>query len=106
MFEGPVDGDVATRLVAASPKLYNYATFRDSNRLFDEAFVVSLVSGQKGDDSSWVLLDAYTPSFFRADMHMGGDGPDCLHYCMHGPMDHWVRLLYNIILATKHSKSA
>ncbi|CAM9638025.1 unnamed protein product [Ascophyllum nodosum] len=106
MFEGPVDGDVATRLVAASPKRYNYGTFRGSNRLFDEAFVPSLVSGQKGDDSGWVLLDAYTPSFFRADMHMGGDGPDCLHYCMHGPMDHWVRLLYNIILATKHSKSA
>ena len=42
------------------------------------------------------MLDAYTPTIMRRDMH-GHEG-DGLHYCIPGPVDHWVRLLYNMLL--------
>ena len=44
----------------------------------------------------WALLDAYTPTVLRADMH--GRKGDGLHYCIPGPLDHWVSLLYNMLL--------
>lgn len=52
----------------------------------------------------WKLLDAYSPVMMRADSHMGpridGKGKDdCLHYCIPGPIDHWVVLLQNILVA-------
>lgn len=87
MFDGPVDSEVAARLVGGGPAKYRWNTFRDKNARLEEAF-----SADKG----WVLLDAYTPTVLRSDMHHGGD--DCLHYCMPGPADHWITLLYNIIL--------
>lgn len=62
-----------------------------------QAFLSS-ADGRYGSRSRWRLLDSYTPTFLRADSHMGGNGPDCLHYCLPGPTDHWVRLLYNILL--------
>lgn len=116
MFEGPVDGDEAQRLVAAAPEEYKYPSFQESNRLLEQAFVSnrsqslfsnssSSLESDYGEDG-WVLLDAYSPSLFRADMHLGGKGPDCLHYCIYGPYDHWVRLLYNIILAAKSEGKA
>lgn len=45
---------------------------------------------------SWELLDAYTPTIVRADMH--GTQGDGAHYCIPGPVDHWITLLYNILL--------
>ncbi|CAN0531880.1 unnamed protein product, partial [Laminaria digitata] len=47
----------------------------------------------------WRVLDAYTPTLLRPDLHHG-DG-DCLHYCVPGPVDHWVTLLYNILLVER-----
>lgn len=88
MFDGPVDRDTADNLVASGPEIFMWDTFRDSNALLEEAF-----SAEKG----WTLLDAYSPTLLRADMHIGGN--DCLHYCLPGPADHWITLLYNIILA-------
>lgn len=49
-------------------------------------------------EDGWRLLDAYTPTVLRADGHHGV-GEDCLHYCVPGPVDHWVTLLYNILLS-------
>lgn len=108
MFEGPVDADVGQRLVAAAPEEYKYPSFQESNRLLEQAFVSNHSQSLESDygDGGWVLLDAYSPSLFRADMHLGGNGPDCLHYCMFGPYDHWNRLLYNIILAAKSDENA
>lgn len=61
-------------------------------KILEEAF--------SGDDG-WKLLDAYTPTVLRADSHRGATSKrwqDCLHYCNPGPVDHWVTLLYNILL--------
>lgn len=41
------------------------------------------------------LMDVYTPTIMRSDSHVGGK--DCLHYCMPGPADHWIRMLMHII---------
>lgn len=40
-------------------------------------------------DLGWRLLDAYSPTLLRADMHIGERRdterkPDCLHYCVVG----------------------
>lgn len=37
-------------------------------------------------------LDAYTPTVLRADSHVDG-----LHYCIPGPIDEWVTILYNAL---------
>lgn len=95
MFDGPVDLDVALGLVAASPSKYNWTEIHDNNKLLEEAFL-----GEA--DDGWRLLDAYTPTILRADLHTGG--VDCLHYCLPGPSGHWVRLLYNILVAATASK--
>lgn len=47
-------------------------------------------------------MDAYTPGVMRADAHVGmraNGRKDCLHYCVPGPIDHWIVLLYNMLLA-------
>lgn len=90
MFEGPVDIDVALSLVAAAPEEYQYSSFVQYNTLIENAFL-----GNPGN--GWRLLDAYTPTVLRPDMHFGN--LDCLHYCVPGPSHHWVRLLYNMLLA-------
>ncbi|CAN0273303.1 unnamed protein product [Pylaiella littoralis] len=89
MFEGPVELDVAITLVEEGPAVFKWPTYVEKNQIIEEAFV---------RDEEWKLLDAYTPTVLRADSHRGGPGPDCLHYCMPGPVDHWVLLLYNILL--------
>lgn len=96
MFEGPVDLDVALALVDAAPESYKFRTFHDNNRLLEEAFL--------GDPSDgWWLIDSYTPTVLRPDLHRGG--ADCLHYCIPGPVDHWVRLLYNVLLVATGSEA-
>lgn len=50
----------------------------------------------------WKILDAYTPTVLRADSHIGDH--DCLHYCVPGPADHWVTLLYNMLLAEREAQ--
>lgn len=87
MFHRPVEYDVAASLAAAAPERFGWKTIGAKNVLLKEAF-----SAEKG----WILLDAYSPTVLRADMHIGGK--DCLHYCMPGPTNNWVTLLYNIIL--------
>lgn len=42
------------------------------------------------------LMDVYTPTIMRSDSHLGGK--DCLHYCIPGPADHWVRMLMNMFM--------
>lgn len=60
-------------------------------------FPGKILEGAFSKDDGWKLLDAYTPTILRADLHNGGE--DCVHYCMPGPIDHWVVLLYNMLLA-------
>lgn len=130
-FTGPVDSDVAQDMVDAAPEDYHWSEFRESNTILEEAFSVSassnssLVGGVRdgeGRDAQqriygggvnlkvggaagegWKILDAYTPTTLRADSHIGGR--DCLHYCLPGPVDHWITLLYNIILQQKADMS-
>ncbi|CAM9986379.1 unnamed protein product, partial [Hapterophycus canaliculatus] len=86
MFEGPVDLETALALVEEGPPVYQWTGFSDKNKLLEEAFAAA---------DGWTLLDAYGPTILRADSHAGDDG---LHYCVPGPIDHWVTLLYNILL--------
>eukprot|EP00903_Cladosiphon_okamuranus_P016384 g15109.t1 len=82
-FAGPVDVDTANSIMAEGKPTWHWADFCDKNKLLEEAFA----------PPSWTLLDAYTPTVLRPDMHADG-----LHYCCPGPLDHWVTLLYNILL--------
>ena len=52
----------------------NYPTFRESNRFFEEAFDASRSPGQNERGSGGFVLDAYTPRFCRADLHLGENG--------------------------------
>ncbi|CAB1096144.1 unnamed protein product [Ectocarpus sp. CCAP 1310/34] len=88
MFGGPVDLDTALDLVAKGPPRYKWTTFGDRNKLLEEAF--------EATNGGWTLLDAYSPTILRADSH--ASATDGLHYCLPGPIDHWVVLLYNILL--------
>ncbi|CAB1104360.1 unnamed protein product [Ectocarpus sp. CCAP 1310/34] len=88
MFSGPVDVDTALDLVEKGRPGYLWSTFGDKNKLLEEAFVAA--------HGSWTLLDAYSPTILRADSHPSAN--DGLHYCVPGPIDNWVVLLYNILL--------
>ncbi|CAM9583244.1 unnamed protein product [Ectocarpus sp. 12 AP-2014] len=88
MFGGPVDLDTALDLVEKGRSAYEWTTFREKNKLLEEAF--------KATHGGWTLLDAYSPTIVRADSH--ASAKDGLHYCVPGPIDHWVVLLYNILL--------
>ncbi|CAN0116813.1 unnamed protein product [Scytosiphon promiscuus] len=91
IFDGPVDLVTALRMQAGAPPTWQWPLFHDFNNRIEAAF--DSVEG-------WRRLDAYTPTIFRADFHHVGDKQhDCLHYCIPGPIDHWVRLLYNILVA-------
>lgn len=85
---GPVSSAEADRLVAEAPESFKWSTFGDRNAILEEAFPAA---------EGWKLLDAYSPTILRPDSHQGGN--DCLHYCLPGPVDHWVTLLYNMLLA-------
>ncbi|CAN0128968.1 unnamed protein product [Ectocarpus fasciculatus] len=87
MFTGPVDLHTALDLVEKGPPEFEWTTIRDKNTILEEAF---------DDASGWTLLDAYSPTILRADTH--ASATDGLHYCLPGPIDHWVVLLYNILL--------
>ena len=84
---GPVKPNVAQHLVDESPHKYNWEQFEELNVAFEKGF---------SKEMGWWMIDAFTPTFMRADSHIG-DG-DCLHYCVPGPADHWVDLFYNILL--------
>lgn len=88
MFKGPVELEVAFRLNAEGK--WNWSGFPKLNELLEKAFL-------DDPEDGWRLLDVYTPTVLRADSHVGG--PDCLHYCIPGPVDHWVRLFYNMLAA-------
>ncbi|CAN0009966.1 unnamed protein product [Phaeothamnion confervicola] len=60
---------------------YNWADLKRHNALAEPIFAAR----------GFVLLDVYTPTVRRFDSHIGG--ADCLHYCIPGPIDHWIRLL-------------
>lgn len=97
--DGPVDYDVAMKMIATSPPSFDWDTFQDRNAVLEDAFLSPEGSG--GGSGSWQLLDAYSPTLLRADSHIGGR--DCLHYCAPGPADHWVVLLYNMLLVATTS---
>ena len=42
-----------------------------------------------------IFMDILPMSMKRPDQHPGGD--DCLHYCVPGPIDTWMLLLYSIL---------
>lgn len=44
-----------------------------------------------------IYLDVYTSTVLRADSHCVTES-DCLHYCIPGPIDNWVTLLFNALL--------
>ncbi|CBN79344.1 conserved unknown protein [Ectocarpus siliculosus] len=87
MFTGPVNLDTALDLVEKGPPEFEWTTILDKNTLLEEAFEAT---------HGWTLLDAYSPTILRADSH--ASATDGLHYCLPGPIDHWVVLLYNILL--------
>ncbi|CAM9357325.1 unnamed protein product [Scytosiphon promiscuus] len=89
MFGAPVSADTAAALVAQGPTDYQWTAFENRNKVLQEAF--------EGSGGRWRWLDVYSPTVLRADCHRGG--VDCLHYCLPGPIDHWVVLLYHILLA-------
>ena len=64
---------------------YHWSEFVHQNSL-----VQTLIAKQY---PSIILLDIATPTILRADHHVGGD--DCLHYCCHSVVDHWLLLFIN-----------
>ena len=95
MFNDPVEEDVALQLISEAPKKYVWRFFDSFNAQLEEAF-----SARDG----WKLLDAFSPTHLRADNHIGGS--DCLHYCVPGPADHWITLLYNILLEAREARGS
>lgn len=58
--------------------------------------------------SGVVYMDVYTATVLRPDLHVSyfknpPDNTDCLHYrsSMPSPTDHWVRMLYNVLIQLK-----
>lgn len=52
-----------------------------------------------------VYMDVSTPTQFRPDGHMERNKKgqaDCLHYCLPGPTDTWVQILYNTLVQVKN----
>ena len=79
---------------------YHWTEFMHQNSL-----IQTLIAEQY---PSILLLDVATPTILRADHHVGGE--DCLHYCCHSVVDHWLLLFINVLeqvqLVGKHvSKS-
>eukprot|EP00271_Cylindrocystis_brebissonii_P010237 TRINITY_DN26375_c0_g1_i1.p1 TRINITY_DN26375_c0_g1~~TRINITY_DN26375_c0_g1_i1.p1 ORF type:complete len:859 (-),score=77.82 TRINITY_DN26375_c0_g1_i1:586-3162(-) len=76
---------------ALLPPHYHWADFTRQNRLVQR--LVEQVGG--------VMMDIEHLTALRPDGHVGvkapGAAPDCLHYCRPGPMDTWVRILYNML---------
>ncbi|CAN0117528.1 unnamed protein product, partial [Ectocarpus sp. 8 AP-2014] len=85
MFDGPSDPDVAEKLVGLGRGEYQWTTFGDRNKILQDTF---------RKEYGWKLLHVYSPTHLRSDSHLGRE--DCLHYCLPGPIDHWVVLLYNV----------
>ncbi|CAM9163499.1 unnamed protein product [Phaeothamnion confervicola] len=66
---------------------YHWEMFKRHNDLAEPIFA----------GKGFTVMDAYTPTVQRFDSHQGGF--DCLHYCIPGPIDHWIRLLQLALLA-------
>lgn len=87
VFDGPIARNKARQRVADAPASYHWPRFRQENLRVEGVFLAD----------GWHLLDAYTPTVLRSDSHIGGH--DCLHYCVPGPADTWVVMLYNMLAA-------
>lgn len=57
------------------------------------ARVRTLLASEFGDQVVW--MDVETATSRRPDSHEGNG--DCLHYCLPGPLDWWLRLLVNVV---------
>jgi hypothetical protein len=44
-----------------------------------------------------LIVDIYNSTILRSDSHSVRNG-DCLHYCIPGPIDNWLLLIYNALL--------
>ena len=66
---------------------YHWSEFQHQNSLIQK-----LIAEQY---PSILLLDIATPTILRPDHHVGGD--DCLHYCCHSVVDHWLLLFINVL---------
>eukprot|EP00903_Cladosiphon_okamuranus_P017591 g16203.t1 len=60
-FNGPVDIDTANTILLEAPPGYGWGNFVDKNKVLEDAFLFT--------GSRWALLDTYTPTILRADMH-------------------------------------
>ncbi len=47
-----------------------------------------------------VQIDIKTPTVLRVDSHMDG-----MHYCIPGPIDTWVKLMYNALQIVHKAQS-
>jgi hypothetical protein len=72
--------------------LHNYGDFYRQNNLTRRLL--------KSEFQDVIFFDVYGSTSLRADAHA-----DALHYCLPGPIDNWVRYLYNILLLMLSVKS-
>lgn len=68
--------------IISGGKIYNWYMIQYENILIEPVM----------RDNGFDILDVYSSTILRSDSHI-----DCLHYCIPGPVDHWIRLLYNMI---------
>ncbi|KAF3791772.1 hypothetical protein EJ110_NYTH13389 [Nymphaea thermarum] len=78
------NGPLEKRQNLSSADVYNWGDFQRQNHL-----VKGLV-----EKFGFIFVDAYAMLSLRADGHVHEN--DCLHYCVPGPLDSVVELLYNI----------
>lgn len=76
----------AEKFIQSNP-FWDHTSFKAKNEIAINAFA----------KAGFSVLDAYTPSILRLDGHV--DDNDCLHYALPGPMPHWNKLLFNLMLS-------
>lgn len=68
------------------PASWHWGDFRAQN----------LLSKKIVEAAGYIYMDVYSMLSLRPDGHLGPG--DCLHYCLPGPLDVVVHLLYNVFL--------
>lgn len=92
-FGKPIENiEEASEIIESCPPAYGWNRFHYQNEISTPMFV----------DKGFKLMDVFTSGVLRSDSHKGFG--DCLHYCIPGPVDHWVRMFYNIFIENELTK--